>query len=341
MSKKSNQKLKTLYVLDILKRYSDEEHPLNATDIADRLWEKGISAERKSVYDDIACLQDYGCDIIKTDSPKVGWFTGEREFEIPEIYLLSDAVRSARFISAKKTRELLQKLNGMLSCHQAKRRENSVFFRATDKSGNEEIYYSIDKINSAIDNKKQIKIKYHQRSLDKNQNVMGAVKEMVLNPYALCWQDDHYYLIGNHEKYDNLIHLRLDRIRSALVLESDARHFSQVCEYKEFFDTADYTNKLFGMYSGQVADIKFWCHKDITQPVLDRFGEDIFITSATDEGFNFKIKAVLSDALVTWIMNYGEKLRVIKPDSLIEMIKVRAQKVLENYKDENEEEKIS
>ena len=158
MARQSNQKLKLIYVLDILKKYSDEEHPLNATEIAERLDKVGVSAERKAVYDDIACLEAYGCDIIKATTPKKGWFIGDREFEIPEIYLLSDAVRSANFISAKKTRELLSKLNNMLSVHQAKRRDDGVFFAAKDKSGNEEIYYSIDSLSRAIEEKKQVKI---------------------------------------------------------------------------------------------------------------------------------------------------------------------------------------
>ncbi len=339
MAKKSNQKLKLLYVLDILKNKSDEQHPLNAADILKELEALGVEAERKSIYDDIFALELYGLDIIKTDSPKVGWFIGQREFEAPEIHLLSDAVRSAKFISAKKTRELLSKLNRMLSCYEAK--EKGIYFSATEKSGNEEIYYNIDSISEALENKKQIKIKYYQRKLDKNRNVSSVCKEMRVNPYALCWQDDHYYLIGNYEKYDNLIHLRLDRIHSVEILDTQVRHFSEVSDYKDFFDTADYVSKLFGMHSGQVANIKLWCHKSITEPVLDRFGENVFITDITDEGFSFKIKAVLSQALVTWIINYGENLRVINPPELKTMVKQRAEKVLESYKNENEEEKIS
>ena len=144
MAKKSNQKLKTLYVLDVLKKYSDEEHPLNAADIIKHLEEKGVLAERKSVYDDVATLEYYGADIIKTDTPKVGWFIGEKEFETPEIFLLCDAVQSAKFISAKKTRELINKLNSMLSVYQSDRRYRGVFFSLSEKSGNEEIYFNID-----------------------------------------------------------------------------------------------------------------------------------------------------------------------------------------------------
>lgn len=332
MSRQRNQKLKLIYILDILKKYSDEENPLNAVDIARYLENLGITAERKAIYDDIEQLEFYGCDVIKTATPKKGWFIGDREFEVPEIYLLSDAVRSAQFISAKKTRELLGKLNGMLSVNQAKRRENGVFFASTEKTGNEEIYYNIDEISRAIEEKRQIKIKYSQRWFDENRNVTRNVKEMIINPYALCWQDDHYYLLGNHAKYDNLIHLRLDRISSAQIMPDNARHFSEVSEYTEFFDTADYTHKLFGMYGGELSDVELCCNRKITEQVLDRFGEEIFITNVTDNEFRIKVKAALSDALVTWIINYGENLRVVKPDILKEMVINRAETVLGNYK---------
>ena len=332
MAKRSNQKLKALYVLEILKKHSDEEHPLNASDIVALLEKEGVSSERKSIYDDIASLEFYGCDIIKTTYPKVGWFIGEREFEIPEIYLLCDAVRSAKFISAKKTRELLSKLHSLLSVHQTKRREDRIFFSASEKSGNEEIYYNIDKISLAIQNAKQIKIKYLQRKFDKSGNVKGEVKEMTLSPYALCWQDDHYYLIGNYQKYDNLIHLRLDRIRSAEILEPNARHFSEVSEYKDRFDVADYAGRLFGMHTGKIEAVELWCDNKITEPILDRFGEDIFITETGENGFKFKTNLVISEALVTWIINYGENVKAVKPQSLVEMVKQRAQQVLENYK---------
>ena len=318
--------------MDILKKYSDEEHPLNSAEIIEKLLDYGIESERKSIYADIALLQQYGCDIIKTGTPKSGWFIGSGEFEIPEIYLLCDAVRSAKFISAKKTRELLSKLHSMLSVHQAKRNKNLVFFAYGDKCGNEEIYYNIDKISLAIEKKKQIKLIYSSRTLDSERKIKKQTKEMLINPYALTWQDDCYYLIGNYAKYDNLIHLRLDRISGVKITDTSARHFSEVSEYTEIFDTADYTNKLFGMYSGKLESIELHCNNSITEQVFDRFGEDIFIKSKTEEGFNLNIKAAVSDALVTWIINYGDKLTVIKPESLREMVKERAKAVLENYK---------
>lgn len=329
-------KLRLLYVLDILKKYSDEQNPLNSADILEHLSAFGITAERKALYDDIYLLEQYGCDIIKTSVPKKGWFIGEREFEIPEIYLLSDAVRSAKFISPKKTRELISKLNSMLSINQKKIREDAVFFSLSDKTENEEIYYSIDKINRAITDKKQISLSYGVRSLNEGRSISHSVKEMTVNPYALAWQDDHYYLIGNHAKYDNLIHLRLDRISKVKNLSSKARHFSEVSDYTDFFDTADYTKKLFGMYSGELGNIELCCNKSIIEPVLDRFSDEIFIKNVTEDTFSFSTKAVISPALVTWIMNYGDAIRAVKPESLKNMVKTRAEKIIENYRKHGE-----
>jgi predicted DNA-binding transcriptional regulator YafY len=327
----SNGKLRLLYTLEILRKYSDEENPLNSADIIRRLESYDITAERKTVYEDLDALLSFGYDIIKTSSPKTGWFLGEREFEAPEIFLLCDAVRSAKFISPKKTRELLSKLNSMLSESIVARRKEAVFFGSTDKCGNEEIYYSIDKISRAIEERKQLKLSYYSRLFDNNRQVSRNIKEMTINPYALTWQDDHYYLIGNHIKYDNLIHLRLDKITSAEILNTPSRHFSEVSPYSDRFDTADYTNKLFGMFSGEVTEIQLCCNKKITEQVLDRFSEDIFITNVTDTEFSFRIKAAVSPALVTWIMNYGSDLKVLKPDSLKEMITKRAEEILNNY----------
>lgn len=314
--------------MDILKRYSDEQHPLSAADISQRLLDYAIESERKSIYADIAALEQYGCDIIKTSK---GWFIGEREFELPETYLLCDAVSSAKFITAKKTREILGKLYGMMSIYQARRSRNRVYFGMADKCGNESLYYNIDRISRAVEENRQIKLIYSSRKLGTDGQIAYGSKEMTVNPYAMTWQDDYYYLIANHTKYDNLIHLRIDRIRDVEITDVPARSFSQVSEYTDFFDVADYTNKLFGMYSGEIQKIELYCSNSIAEQVFDRFGEDVLIRGKDGEGFILRVQAALSDALVTWIINYGRNIKVISPESLKEMVVGRAKAVLENY----------
>lgn len=330
MAKKQGQRLKILYILDFLKRESDEEHPVTAADICEYLDSQGIAAERKSVYADISALTDYGADIVRSGSPR-GWFLASREFEEPEIYLLADAVRTAGFISAAKTRELVKKLDSFVSRYQAQKRENRIYFSSCAKSVNEEIFYSIDKISRAVSEKKKISFEYVNRVLSPDRTIEKQKREMLISPYALTWQDDHYYVIGNYEKYDNLIHLRLDRMYKVEITDMPQRHFSEVSEYTDYFDTPDYTAKLFGMHGGEIYDIELKCSKKITEQVADRFGEDIFIKKVTDEDFCFTVRAALSDALVSWVISYGDRVKVLEPQILRDMVIGRTEKVLGLY----------
>ena len=330
MALMQGQLLKILYILDFLKRESDEEHPVTAADICEYLDSQGIAAERKSVYADISALTDYGADIVRSGSPR-GWFLASRKFEEPEIYLLADAVRTAGFISAAKTRELVKKLDSFVSRYQAQKRENRVYFSSCTKSVNEEIFYSIDKISRAVSEKKKIRFEYVNRVLSPDRTIEKQKREMLISPYALTWQDDHYYVIGNYEKYDNLIHLRLDRMYKVEITDMPQRHFSEVSEYTDYFDTPDYTAKLFGMHGGEIYNIELKCSKKITEQVADRFGEDIFIKKVTDEDFCFTVRAALSDALVSWVISYGDRVKVLEPQILRDMVVNRTENVLGLY----------
>lgn len=330
MSKSWGQKLKLIAVLDVLREYSDEENPITASAICDLLAERGITAERKSVYADIEALTDYGYDIVRSYSPK-GFFLGSREFEEAEIYLLSDAVRTAKFISPKKTRVLVKKLDSLLSRGQRKKREKDIYFNPSQKCSNEEIFYNIDTISQAIRQNKMVEFDYVSREL-KGREFVDVIKKLWVSPYALTWQDDHYYLICNFQKYDNLVHMRLDRMSKVKIRKETARHFSEVSEYTDFFDVADYTNKIFGMYTGNIQTIELCCKKKLAKTVVDRFSENIFITNVTDDEFCFSYKAAVSDALVTFLLNFGDEIKVINPQNLKEMIVNRAEKVINMYK---------
>ncbi len=328
---RNGQKIKLLCLLDILRLHTDEEHPMPANEICDRLAQMGITAERKAIYNDIAALTDYGYDIIKTRVPRPGFFLASREFELPEIYLLADAVRSAKFISPKKTRELLGKLDGMLSLEQARRREKSIFFDTEGKCTNEELFYIIDGISTAIETQKQITFRYTTRSLSEDRSITNVTREMTISPYAMTWQSDHYYVIGNYEKYNNLLHLRIDRMRSVKITEKPSRPYSEVCEYKEFFDVADYTKKLFSMYGGKEGTVELRCERSILEQVIDRFSDNIFIRNVTDTHFTFSTEAIMSDGLIGWILGYGEKIEVISPAALREDLTCRLEAISNLY----------
>lgn len=328
---RSGQKIKLLCLAQILKKYTDEDNPLTATALCDRLAKMGVTAERKAIYDDIEQLKLCGYDIVTSHGHKRGFFLASRDFELPEIYLLADAVRSAKFISAKKTRELISKLDDMLSVGQAQRREKHIYFDGAGKCDNEELYYLVDGINTALEQRRKITFKYSVRELNESRQTVWKTKEMKISPYAMTWQDDHYYLIGNNEKYDNLLHLRIDRMHKLNITDEPVRPYSQVSGYSERFDTADYTSKLFQMHGGAIETIELRCSRSILEPILDRFSDRIFIRNVSDTHFEFSIEVAVSEALISWIVSYGNKIEALSPVSLRESVAERARQVLSVY----------
>ena len=234
MADKGYTKLKLLYVKDFLDKQSDEEHPVSVEDINEMLLSKEIECERKSIYSDVKTLKEYGMDILSVRQPKTGYCVCSRDFELPELRLLIDAVQAANFITPKKTKELIKKIGTLCSVSQAKMLEKQVYIEKRHKCSNEEIYYNIDIINRAIQSGKRISFIYQKRQLDTAENkVVTEEKEFSVSPYAMIWSNDHYYLIANNQKYNNLMHTRIDRMKKVEILEERARKFSEVSPCQE------------------------------------------------------------------------------------------------------------
>ncbi len=332
MAGNANAKMKLLVLADIFRRHSDEDHILNSADIIDYLQESGIDAERKSLYSDIAILREYGMDIISTTSPKKGYFLGSRDFELAEVRLLSDAVQAADFISPSKTRALVAKIGGFASEHQEKKLKEQIYIDARQKCSNEEIYYSIDALDTAIKAGKRVRLQYARRVMGEKFTARKESRAFELSPYALIWSNDRYYLIANNAKYDNLSHWRIDRIHSVEVLQENIRPIHEVSEYRAMFNTADYVGKKFNMFTGTTDVVELDCDADILEQILDRFGENVNLRKGgTPERFSVRFTATVSDGLVSYIMQFGEHARVVFPDTLRDMVKEKARRICEVY----------
>lgn len=315
MANNGISKMKLLLLLDFLSRYSDEEHPLSSAELCSMLQKKGVSCERKSVYRDIAVLNEYGVEVIRAHTPKAGFFVSRREFELPEVRLLMDAVLAAPFITHKKTALLTQKLKGLLSCYQAECVSQQIYVEQRNKFENEEIYYSIDAINRAIAANRQISFHYYHRTISGHKLKLNQGKEFTISPYALLWANDKYYLVGNYGKYNNLSNYRLDRMKQAAVAQLESRHFSEVSPYRDFFDTADYLRKTFNMYNGEQEQVELRCTNDILEAVADKFGTDMEFCCHDENGFTVRAKICVSDGLMEWILQYGGRITVQSPES--------------------------
>lgn len=327
----ASKKLKTLLIYKFLNDYSDEDNPLSSTELIQMLAAEGIAAERKSIYADIKVLNDLGFDIVSTNIPHRGFFMAGRQFELPEVRLLIDAVSSAGFITPKKTEGLIEKLESLVSKNQAGALVSQVYLDNKIKCNNEEIYYIIDTLHEAINNKHKVKFVYTNRKIDVKNKKAYTEKTFKVSPYALLWKEDHYYLVCNNEKYDNVMNLRLDRMKRVAELDAPSRPISEVCEYNESFDVADYSNKMFNMFSGTLEKVHLLCHLDIMEPIIDRFGPKTPLTAYDSNHFETTIDAVVSEGMVSWLMNFGDKIKVIEPLSLAQAVKDRASKIAKVY----------
>ena len=333
---KGKGKLKLMYILQYLQDKSDENHPVSTEELMEMLQERGIACERKSIYSDVQTLRDAGLDILRVKAPSNGYELCTRTFEVPELRLLMDAVQAASFITPKKTEDLMDKIGTLCSEPQAQALRAQVGKSHKSKYANEEIYYNIDAIHRAIAQKKKIRFRYAKRALDnKNKGIKLQEKDFTVSPYALIWSDDKYYLVSNHEKYDNLMHTRIDRMKSVRITTKDARPAKEVSPYPDGFDAADYAAKAFHMFSGELEPLELRCHSSLLEEILDRFGTDVSITKPRhDDWFLLQTQGIVSDGLVSWLMQFSNRCEVLAPAELREKLRRRSKEILEMYGDE-------
>ena len=252
MSKSSNQKTKLLHLARMLLRQTDEDHPLTVPQIIEGLARQDVKAERKSIYDDLDALRLFGLDVQSRKGKSPGWFIGGRDFELPEVKLLMDAVQSSRFITQKKSDALLRKLEGLASVHQAGQLQRQVYVAGRIKVMNESIYYNVDKLHTAIAGQKAITFKYFDYDIARNKVFRQEGKRYVVSPYGLIWNSENYYLVAFDHAHRELRHYRVDKMTEIVVTGLDREGKEQY----PGFQLAEYGQKHFGMYSGQEMKVK-------------------------------------------------------------------------------------
>lgn len=325
-----NGKLRILKELEYIKKYSDEFNPVSASEIIDFLNSEGIIVERKALYDDIQSLIDAGYDISKIHYKKRGYALLSRDFELSEIHLLSDAVQSAGFISKNKSKELIKKLGNLLSESQSNVINKHVYVNNRSKTQNEEVYYVIDALNEAILQNKKVEFNYIKHGFS-NGNLSEIPSYKKVSPYAIFWANDYYYLVCNNEKYNNLMNLRIDKIKRVKKLDEHIRSFTEVSEYKTVFDVADYTKKCANAYYGVPEKITLCCDNSIIDQIIDKFGININIKSVTNENFVFSTQVLLSDGLIGLILQFRNKIKVVAPQDFVDKMEETVQELKDLY----------
>lgn len=316
MAKSANQKLKLLYILKILTEKTDEEHCMSAQDIIDELSSYGISAERKSIYDDIECLIHFGYDIVNVKSrSRGGYYLAGREFELPELKLLVDAVQASRFITQKKSRELIAKIEKLAGPYEGKQLQRQVFVAGRVKTENESIYYNVDRIHKAIQDNAPVTFTYLSWNIKKELQPKREGRKYQVSPWALTWQDENYYLIAYDDEEEKIKHFRVDKMSRITELTEEKR--KGVEAFAEF-DIAEYTNRTFGMFGGETQTVTLKLPEGMIGIILDRFGREIDIRRLKEGMVSVRIRAALSGQFYGWLTGLGSQISILAPEDVKE-----------------------
>lgn len=323
-----NQKIKLLRLIQILNEESDEQHPLTMKDIVEKLSLYGISAERKSLYSDIQNLYDFGYDIVSHKAGKTFYYyMASREFELPELKLLVDSVQSAKFITERKSKQLIKKLEGLTSIYNAKQLSRQVYVSGRIKTQNESIYYNVDKLHMAIGDNKKISFDYFHWNEKKEQVLGHDGKRYEVSPWALSWDDENYYLIAHESESDTIRHYRVDKMLRINIL-SDNREGK---EHFKSFDMANYAKKTFGMFAGNEERVTLLCDNSMAGVMIDRFGKDVSLVKKDASHFTVSVKVALSPQFFGWVFSLGGEVVISSPKKVVSQYKEEIKKALGQY----------
>ncbi len=327
MAKSANQKLKLLYIARLLMKKSDENHLISTAQIIEELGRNGISAERKSIYDDIEALRCFGLDIIQIKGRQGGYYLGERDFELPELKLLVDCVQSSKFITQDKTYDLIKKIESLASVYDGQLLQRQVYIQNRVKSMNESVYYAVDAISDAITQNKQITYKYFELNLKKERVYRHNGQLYKASPFALVWDNENYYMIAWDSSANKMKHYRVDKMYG-VTMTNEKREGTEAFEKT---DMSAYTKSVFGMFGGTEEKVKIRFVNHLAGVVIDRFGRDTMIIKDGDEHFTISVDIAISRQFLAWVFAFGTDTEILSPESVREAMKKHAESVCGMY----------
>ena len=322
-----NNKLKLLYIARFLYENSDEEHPVTLTDISDMLENHSVSASRKTLYSDIDLLTEFGMDIIKVRSKHNGYYLASRTFELPELKLLVDSIQSSKFITQKKTLQLITKLESLASVHQAKLLNRQVYVKNRVKSMNESVYYNVDNISNAITRDKKITFRYYEYATEKAKKFRRDGKQYQVSPFALLCDSENYYMLAYDTEAARIKHYRVDKMTE--ISESEQHR-----DGKDVFSTLDmssYAKHMFSMFSGTEERVRIRFANHLAGAVIDRFGSDIMLIPDDEEHFTVVLDVSVSRQFFGWLFNFGLEAEVLYPEHVRNEMRERLTEVSAMY----------
>ncbi len=320
-------RIKLMKIWEILRQETDEDNPMPTSVLMKKLDEMGIHCDRRTIYADIKLLNDCGYEVLCNKSQKNEYYVVDRSFDLPELHIMLDAVQAASFITPQKTKQLVDKIADLAGSRKSEViKRNLVAFNIT-KNTNEQIYYSVDEIVRAISKKKKIEFKYFDYDANHKKVYRKDGNKYIMNPYSTVLSDDNYYLLGYNDKHKNIMHFRVDRMDNVRMLEDDVVPLDANSE----FDITKHKREVFGMFTGSEESVRFVVHKSLLDVIFDRFGSDVKPIKYDEENYMFTADVQVSPIFIGWCCAFGEKIKVVSPDNVVEQIKEYIENIYKQY----------
>lgn len=331
MARQPNQKLKILYLRQMLLDETDDEHGLTMAEIIERLAERGISAERKAIYRDLDALREYGMDIIKRSRMETGvteYAVGKRDFEVPELLLLVDAVQSSRFLTERKSVALVNHIGKLASRYQAEALVGRVHVEGRIKMQNESIYYNVNDIQQAIARRCKITFRYLSYNVEKNAVLRKDGKLYRENPLCLVYRDDFYYLVTYNDRHESFLKYRVDRMRNIKVTDEALTRNAAIAT----FDVDAFVQESFSMYNGDPCMVELLVDSELAGSIIDRFGKDVQMARTEDGRARVNVKVLVSATFFGWLTQFGTRAQISAPSDVVSQYKAYLEKIAGQYR---------
>lgn len=328
MPKGKNQKFKLYCLAQIMLEQTDEEHYISMPEIIEALAAYDITADRKSLYQDLRDLEKLGIEVEgEATGNRYHYHVISRFFELPELKLLVDAIQSSKFITERKSNALIKKLERLVSKYEAQKLQRQVYVSGRIKTMNESIYYTVDAIHNAISENRKIKFQYYQWNIKKEMELRHNGAWYHISPWGLSWDDENYYLVGFDSEAGLIKHYRVDKMLH-ISMSEEKREGS---EYFTKLDMAEYAKKSFGMYGGEEQTVKLLVDNSLAGVVIDRFGKDVMLIPTDGDRFTVSVNVRVSRQFMGWVFSLGEKVKIIGPDSVIQQMREEVARLVRQY----------
>lgn len=327
MAEQNIKKIKLLRLMEILRAETDEQNPMLASDVRARLADKGVIVDRRVLTRDIDILNEFGYEIMSTMvGHEKAYYVIDRSFSVPELKILIDAVQAATFITDKKTPELVEKIAALGGAHRAEILQENIVCFNTRKHSNECIYYNVDCLENAIQNNKKVIFLYYDLDEHGEKVYRRDGHHYVVEPIALVFNDDNYYLTCYSSKHDGTANYRVDRMSAVESIEEEISE--KAIELRG--EVGCYTEQVFKMYGGELENVTLELDDKLIGVIYDKFGEETKIVRTGETTLAASVKVQVSPTFFGWLFQFGKQMKILSPDSVCQEYKNHVVSVIES-----------